>query len=53
MYMGSGTTGMACRYVNRSFIGIDDFKENVDLAKFRIDNIFELDEKFFNNIKPL
>ena len=53
MYMGSGTTGMACKHVNRSFIGIDNLKENVDLAKFRIDNTFELDEKFFNNIKPL
>ena len=53
MYMGSGTTGVACKYVNRSFIGIDNLKENVDLAKFRIDNSFELDEKFFNNIKPL
>jgi len=53
MYMGSGTTGMACKYVNRSFIGIDNLKKNVDLARFRVDNTFELDEKFFNNIKPI
>ncbi len=53
MYMGSGTTGMACKYMNRSFIGIDNIKENVDLARFRINNVFELDKKIFNNIKPL
>jgi len=53
MYMGSGTTGMACKYVNRTFIGIDNLKENIDLAKFRIDNTFELDKKIFNTIKPL
>jgi hypothetical protein len=35
-FMGSGTTGCACRNLDMDFIGIDKEKENVDIAKERI-----------------
>ncbi|MBQ4031674.1 MAG: site-specific DNA-methyltransferase [Bacilli bacterium] len=34
--MGSGTTGVACRNLNRSFIGIENNKKYFDIAKERI-----------------
>ena len=37
-FMGSGTTGVACKKLNRRFIGIDISKEYCDLAKERIEN---------------
>ena len=35
-FMGSGTTGVACKMLNRRFIGIDIMKEYVELSKQRI-----------------
>ena len=35
--MGSGTTGAACKNLNRSFIGIEDDKKYFDIAKKRIE----------------
>jgi len=37
--MGSGTTGVACKNLNRNFIGIELNKEYFDIAKERIDEI--------------
>lgn len=37
-FMGSGTTGVACKKLNRKFIGIEREAEFVELAKKRISN---------------
>lgn len=37
-FMGSGTTGVACKKLNRQFIGIELDKTYFDLAKKRIDD---------------
>jgi len=37
-FMGSGTTGMAAKELNRNFIGIEISQEYFDLAKQRIEN---------------
>jgi site-specific DNA-methyltransferase (adenine-specific) len=34
--MGSGTTGVACKNLNRNFIGIEKDKKYFDIAKERI-----------------
>jgi site-specific DNA-methyltransferase (adenine-specific) len=36
--MGSGSTGVACKYTNRKFIGIEKDKEYFSIAKKRITN---------------
>jgi site-specific DNA-methyltransferase (adenine-specific) len=36
MFMGSGTTGVACKNLNRSFIGIELTKEYFEIARNRI-----------------
>jgi site-specific DNA-methyltransferase (adenine-specific) len=36
--MGSGTTGVACKNLNRKFIGIELDKEYFEIAKTRIKN---------------
>ncbi len=36
--MGSGTTGVACKNLGRSFIGIEMDKDYFQIAKDRIDN---------------
>jgi len=38
-FMGSGTTGIACKHLNRGFIGIELDKDYYDIAKRRIDQI--------------
>ena len=38
--MGSGSTGVACKYTNRNFIGIELNKEYFNIAKKRIENGF-------------
>jgi site-specific DNA-methyltransferase (adenine-specific) len=38
--MGSGTTGVACKLEDRSFIGIELLEEYFNLAKERIDNTY-------------
>jgi site-specific DNA-methyltransferase (adenine-specific) len=35
-FMGSGTTGVACKNLNRNFIGIELDKEYFNIAKERI-----------------
>lgn len=35
-FMGSGTTGLACQNTGREFIGIDNDKEYVEIAKARM-----------------
>lgn len=37
--MGSGTTGVACKNLNRNFIGIEISQEYMDIAKKRINNV--------------
>lgn len=37
-FMGSGTTGVVCRKLNRKFVGIDIMQEYVDLAHERINS---------------
>lgn len=37
-FMGSGTTGVACKELGRNFVGIEMNKEYFDIAKNRIDN---------------
>lgn len=35
-FMGSGTTGVACKNMNRDFIGIESDKKYFEIAKERI-----------------
>ncbi len=37
-FMGSGTTGLACKLLNRNFIGIEMNAEYLEIAKARIQN---------------
>lgn len=38
-FMGSGTTGVACKNLNRNFIGIELDKDYYEIAKARIDGV--------------
>jgi DNA modification methylase len=38
-FMGSGTTGMACKRLDREFIGIEMMPEYMEIAKARIDGV--------------
>jgi len=38
-FMGSGTTGVACKLEGRDFIGIEREEEYIEIAKARINNI--------------
>jgi hypothetical protein len=38
-FMGSGTTGMACKKLNRDFIGIEMMPEYMEIAKCRIGGV--------------
>lgn len=38
-FMGSGTTGLACKMLNRNFIGIEIDKKYFDIAKNRIESL--------------
>lgn len=38
-FMGVGTTGVACKNLNRDFIGIEKEKKYFDIAKERIENV--------------
>ena len=37
-FMGSGSTGIACKRLNRNFIGIELDKNYFDISKERIEN---------------
>ena len=37
-FMGSGSSGVACKRLNRNFIGIELDKNYFDIAKQRIEN---------------
>ena len=37
-FMGSGTTGLACKNLNRRFTGCDNVKEYYEIAKRRLNN---------------
>lgn len=39
MFMGSGTTGVACKKLNRNFVGIELNKNYFEIAKKRIESI--------------
>jgi site-specific DNA-methyltransferase (adenine-specific) len=41
-FMGSGTTGMACRYEDRVFIGVEREADYIEIARRRIDAIAPL-----------
>jgi site-specific DNA-methyltransferase (adenine-specific) len=41
-FMGTGSTGCACKILNRNFIGIDNDKVSFDIASFRIDHVDEI-----------
>jgi len=41
MFMGSGSTGVACQNLNRKFIGIEKDDKYFDIAKKRIEDNFE------------
>lgn len=44
-FMGSGTTGVACKNLNRKFIGIELDGTYFNLAKERIESVGEIDER--------
>jgi site-specific DNA-methyltransferase (adenine-specific) len=41
-FMGSGTTGLACKELNRDFIGSEIDEEYFDISNKRINNIEKL-----------
>ena len=43
-FMGSGTTGMACKKLDREFIGIEMMPEYMEIAKARIDGVKKGDQ---------
>jgi site-specific DNA-methyltransferase (adenine-specific) len=47
-FMGSGTTGISAKNLNRSFIGIELDKDYYNIAKERIQNANPLGE-FYND----
>lgn len=47
-FMGSGTTGVACRNLGRNFIGIEIDKKYFEIAKSRINNDYNGLEKIAN-----
>lgn len=40
-FCGSGTTGVACALLNRSFIGLDIVPEYIELSRTRINDVFK------------
>ena len=49
--MGSGSTGIACKRLNRNFIGIELDKTYFDIAQNRINKLRELVNIVYKNIK--
>ena len=44
-FMGSGTTGVACKYLGRNFIGVELNNKYFDIAKNRIDSCYSYKER--------
>lgn len=53
IYCGTGSLGVACRKLNRQFLGVELDPTNVEIAKFRIKHTFDLADKYFEKAKPL
>jgi site-specific DNA-methyltransferase (adenine-specific) len=51
--MGSGTTGVACAYLGRSFIGIERERKYFDIACRRIDEAVNAGVLFTGRIEPV
>lgn len=49
-YMGSGTTAIACKFLNHNYIGIDNSQEYINMANERINNYEQEREVFENEI---
>lgn len=47
-FMGTGSTGCACKLLHRNFIGIDDDKNSVEIARKRIKHIHEIGPKLID-----
>ena len=43
-FMGSGTTGMACKRLDREFVGIEMIPEYMEIAKCRIEGVKKEDQ---------
>jgi DNA modification methylase len=52
-FMGSGTTGVACAYLGRSFIGIERERKYFDIACRRIDEAVNAGVLFTGRIEPV
>lgn len=46
-FMGTGSTGVACKELNRDFMGIEIDKKYFDIAKKRIENTILRKSKLF------
>lgn len=50
-FCGSGTTGCACKLLNRDFICIDNDEVSIEVAINRIDNILDISDKYKEDIR--
>ena len=50
-FCGSGSTGCACKLLNRKFIGIDNDIKSYTIAKERIANIYSISNLFTNMLE--
>ena len=50
-FMGSGTTGVAAKRLNRDFVGIERDKKYFNLAKERIEKTY-IEQDLFENVLP-
>lgn len=50
-FMGSGTTGVSCRQLNRSFVGIEMDKDYFDIAQNRIATALDIKDDYTPKIK--
>lgn len=50
LFMGSGTTGVACIETNRNFIGFEINQEYFEVAEKRLEDYEEKNRNLFNNI---